>query len=372
MLNIVPINNNMGIKDIKDFNEPLLQNSDNKYTIFPIKHADIFKHYQLHVAAIWFDAEISLYKDIKDWESMSDNEQFFIKHVLAFFAASDGIIMENISANFGTEMQVAEVRAFYSVQMFMENIHSITYSKIIDTYIKDSEEKLKLFNAIETMPAIKKKARWAEKWITSDASLASRLFAVCMIEGIFFSGAFAAIYFISEKGILPGLSHSNALIARDEGMHCDFAVLLYTKYIVNKLSQSEVDEIVNEAVEIEKEFINESLPCALIGMNAEMMSQYIEYIANRLVSQFGYTTKWANVECPFGFMDKICLQQQNSFFDVKVSEYKVTRAIASEEDNYIDHTSTVSQVTNAMDNTNITNIVKTTDKKNKIDFEAYF
>lgn len=302
--------------------EPLLQNTNNKYTIFPIKHIDIYKFYEMHTSAIWFDNEIDMVSDLNDWKVLTDNEKYFIKHVLAFFAASDGIIMENLSTNFCSEVQVAEARSFYSIQMFMENIHSITYSKLIETYIKSPEEKLTLFNAIETMPAIRKKAEWAKKWINSEARFAMRLVAVLFVEGLFFSAAFAAIYYIGEKGIMPGLCMSNSFIARDEGMHCDFATLLYNNYVVNKLSQEEIDELIEEAVDIEKEFSTESLPCSLLGMNSDMMSTYIEYIAHRLVSQLGYTSKFANAKNPFGFMDKICLQQQTSFFDTKVSEYK--------------------------------------------------
>ena len=302
--------------------EPLTLNTNNKYTIFPIKYHDIYNFALKHKEAIWFTNEIDMAGDIDDWGKLGDNEKYFIKHVLAFFAASDGIIMENLSTNFCNEIQVAEVRQFYSVQMFMESEHNLTYSTLIETYIDNSDERIQLFNAIENFPAIRRKASWAAKWITSDASLAKRLVAVLFVENIFFSGAFCAIYFIGEMGIMKGLCSSNRFIARDEGMHCDFAVLLYTKYIVNKLSQDEITELITEAVDIEKEFINESLPCALLGMNAAMMSQYIEYVAHRVVSQLGYISPYISAKCPFGFMDKICLQNQSSFFDVRVTEYK--------------------------------------------------
>lgn len=302
--------------------EPLTQNNNNKYTIFPIIYHDIYNFALKHKEAIWFTNEIDMAGDLDDWAKLGDNEKYFIKHVLAFFAAADGVIMENLSVNFCNEIQVAEARQFYSVQMFMESEHNLTYSTLIETYIDNSDEKLQLFNAIENFPAIRRKADWAAKWITSDASLAKRLVAVLFVENIFFSGAFCAIYFIGELGIMKGLCSSNNFIARDEGMHCDFAILLYTKYIVNKLSQDEITKLITEAVDIEKEFIIESLPCALLGMNSTMMSQYIEYVAHRVVSQLGYTSPYKNAKCPFGFMDKICLQNQSSFFDVKPTEYK--------------------------------------------------
>lgn len=302
--------------------EPLTQNTDNKYTIFPIKYHDIWKLALKQKEAEWLATEIDYSGDLNDWKKIGDNEKHFIKHILAFFAASDGIIMENLAANFSVEIQVAEARYFYATQTAMEAEHSLTYSMLIDTFINNSEEKNNLFNAIETLPAISKKAKWAAKWISSEASLGARIFAIILVEGLFFSGAFCAIYFIAEMGIMHNLCASNAFIARDEGMHCDFGTLLYTKYIVNKLSQEEVTNIITEAVDIEKEFIIEALPCSLLGMNSSMMSTYIEFVAHRLVSQLGYTSPYANSKCPFGFMDKICLQNQSSFFDVKPTEYK--------------------------------------------------
>lgn len=310
--------------------EPLLQNTNNKYTIFPIKYNDIFKFYETHVKAIWFDNEVDMSNDLNDWKKLTGDEKFFIKHILAFFASSDGIIMENLSTNFCSEIQIAEARSFYSIQMFMENIHSITYSKLIETYVDSPVEKNKLFNAIESMPSIKKKAEWAKKWIDSDDGLATRLVAFIIVEGLFFSGAFAAIYWIKQKGILSGLCKSNDFIARDEGLHVEFGTLLYTKYIANKLSQEAITNLITEAVNIEKEFIIESLPCSLLGMNSEMMNTYIEFVANRLITHLGYTSPY-DVKNPFGFMDCIALQNQNNFFDSKNTEYqKSTESIITD------------------------------------------
>lgn len=313
--------------------EPLLVNKSNKYTIFPLQYPDIWEFYLNHFKLIWFVDDIDFTKDMKDWVKLSADEQYFIKHVLAFFAASDGIIMENLCTNFAAEIQVAEARSFYSMQMFSENIHSITYSTLIETYIADAEEKLKIFNAIETMPAITAKGTWAKKWIDSDAGLATRLVAFMIVEGLFFSGSFCAIYWLSERGIMPGLCNSNAYISRDEGLHCDFAILLYSKYIVNKLSQDEITSLITDAVTIEKEFILNALPVSLLGMNSGMMSTYVEFVADRLMSQIGYVTPWSGVANPFPFMDKICLQNQTSFFDQRVTEYsKDTNPIAAFEE----------------------------------------
>lgn len=313
--------------------EPLLQNKSNKYTIFPLEYPDIWNFYTMHFKLIWFVDDIDFTKDMKDWVKLSKDEQFFIKHVLAFFAASDGIIMENLSTNFSAEIQVAEARSFYAMQMFSENIHSITYSTLIETYISNPEEKLKIFNAIETMPAITDKGVWAKAWIDSDAGLATRLVAFMIVEGLFFSGSFCAIYWLSERGIMPGLCNSNAYIARDEGLHCDFAIMLYKKYIVNKLTQDEITTLITEAVAIEKEFILHALPVSLLGMNSDMMSTYVEFVADRLMSQINYVTPWAGVINPFPFMDKICLQNQTSFFDQRVTEYsKDTNPIAAFEE----------------------------------------
>lgn len=302
--------------------EPLLINKSNKYTIFPLVYPDIYQFFINHKKLIWFVNDIDFTKDQKDWAKLTADEQFFIKHVLAFFAASDGVVLENISTNFCAEIQVAEARAFYAMQMFSENEHSITYSTLIDTYITDKEEKLKLFNAIETMPSIMAKAVWAKRWIDSDAGLATRLLAFMCVEGIFFSGSFCSIYWLGERGILSGLTNSNAYIARDENLHCEFAAHLYNKYIINKLTQEEVTNMITEVVAIEKEFIVDALPCKLLGMNSDMMSRYIEFVANSLIVQLGYTTIWAGVQNPFPFMDKISLQNQTSFFDSRPTEYQ--------------------------------------------------
>lgn len=302
--------------------EPLLSNTDNKYTIFPIQHDDIWQAFQTHKKALWIAEDINMAKDLQDWANLSDDEQHFIKYVLAFFAASDGIVMENLVERFCNDVQIAEARSFYTMQMFIENEHSITYSKLIETYISDRNEKLKLFNAIEHLPAVQKKAKWAKKWIESADSFATRLVAFAAVEGIFFSGSFCCIYWLAERGVMPGLCMSNDLISRDEGLHCDFAILLYTKYIQNKLSQEQLHAIISEAVEIEKEFVTESLPCSLLGMNSKNMKQYIEFVANRLVKQLGYLPIFKNAKQPFAFMDRIALNNRTNFFESRVTEYQ--------------------------------------------------
>jgi ribonucleotide reductase beta subunit family protein with ferritin-like domain len=313
--------------------ELLLKNTSNKYSIFPIQYPDIWKFFTLHKQLIWFVDDLDLTKDMKDWVKLTADEQFFIKHVLAFFAASDGIIMENISTNFASEIQIAEARAFYAMQMFAENEHSITYGRLIETYISDADEKMRVFNAIDTMPAISKKAIWAKQWVDSDRGFATRLVSFMIVEGLFFSGAFCSIYWIAERGIMPGLCNSNNYIARDEGLHCDFAIMLYNKYVTNKLSQTDISVLIVEAVKIEKEFVLNALPVSLLGMNSQMMSNYIEFIADRLMSQIHYKTPWSGVKNPFPFMDKICLQNQTSFFDSRPTEYsKDTAPIAAFED----------------------------------------
>jgi ribonucleotide reductase beta subunit family protein with ferritin-like domain len=306
-----------------DEKEYLLQENPNRFVIFPIKHNDLWESFQRHRKAFWIESEIDLVPDLKDWKIMNDNEKHFIKHVLAFFAASDGIIMENLGERFFSEVQLPEARAFYSIQLFMENIHSIMYSQLIDTYITDTTEKNNLFHAMETIPSIKKKGDWARKWIGSDKSFATRLVAFAAVEGIFFSGSFCCIYWLNESGRLPGLCKSNDFIARDEGMHTDFACLLYTKYITNKLSDDEIHDIISEAVEIETEFITESLPCNLLGMNSDMMKQYIRYVANRLVLQLNHTELYTDCTQPFGFMDRICLDGKTNFFEARVTEYQM-------------------------------------------------
>ena len=303
--------------------EYLLMENPNRFVIFPIKHNDLWEAFQKHRRAFWVESEIDLIPDLKDWKAMGDNETHFIKHVLAFFASSDGIIMENLGMRFFSDVQLPEARAFYSIQLFMENIHSIMYSQLIDTYITDATEKDKLFRAIETIPSIKLKGDWACKWIQGSDSFATRLVAFAAVEGIFFSGSFCCIYWLNESGRLPGLCKSNDFIARDEGMHTDFACLLYTKYITNKLSDAEIHSIISEAVAIETEFITESLPCNLLGMNSKLMKEYIKYVANRLVIQLGHTELYPGCKQPFGFMDRICLDGKTNFFESRVTEYQM-------------------------------------------------
>lgn len=305
-----------------DVVEPLLVDTYNKYIKLPIHFHDIQKFCDTHVDLIWHASEIDLTTDLADWVKLTDDERYFIKNILAFFAASDGIVMKNISTNFANEIQHSEAISFYSIQNFMEDIHGQVYAKLIITYVPDMAEQHHLLNAIKTIPAVKKKALWAEKWISSDASFAKRLLAFAIVEGLFFSASFLAIFWISEKNIMKGLCASNAFISRDEALHVEFAVLLYTKYVVNKLSQDEITELIIEAVNIEKEFILESIPCELLGINSTLMSEYVEYVANRLMTQFGYTTPFKDSKCRFGFMDKIALQNQTSFFDEVPTEYR--------------------------------------------------
>ena len=300
--------------------EPLLTETRNRHVIFPIQYDDVWSMYKKHVSTYWTVEEIDFSKDGKDWETLTQDEQYFIKNVLAFFAASDGIVNENLVLNFMSEIKVPEVLAFYSFQNAIETVHSETYSLLIDTYIKDGIEKNRLLNAVETIPCIKKKADWAMKWINStDDSFATRLIAFACIEGIFFSGAFCSIYWLKERGVMHGLTFSNELISRDESLHTEFAILLYS-HIVNKLSEEKVHEIIKDAVNIEKEFIIESLPCRLLGMNSELMSQYIEFVSDRIAVQLGYN-KIYNIINPFDFMDRIGLEDKQNFFEVRVSNY---------------------------------------------------
>lgn len=317
--------------------ESLLQNTSNKYTIFPIQYPDIWEMAVNHRKAIWYTDHIDLTTDLKHWSRLSQNEQHFIKHVLAFFAASDGIVMENLASRFCNEIQIAEVRSFYATQMFIEDIHSHMYSLLIETYITDSNEKHKLFNAIDTMPAIMQKAQWAQKWITSNDNFATRLVAFALVEGVFFSGSFCAIYWLyHERHVMPGLYLSNQYISRDEGLHTDFACLLYRNYIQNKLSQDEVNEMVQDAIRIEKEFIINSLPCALLGMNSELMSHYIEFVANRIVKQLGHDEIFPNAIQPFEFMDRICLPGITNFFDSRETNYQQSIMTSTEREGELD------------------------------------
>jgi ribonucleotide reductase beta subunit family protein with ferritin-like domain len=301
--------------------EYLTKENPNRFVIFPIKHDDIWNLFQKHRQTFWVENEVDLELDLNDWVKLSNNEQHFIKMVLAFFAASDGIVMENIGLKFFQEVQIPEARAFYSMQLLMESIHSIMYAQLIDTYIIDNTEKNTLFNSIENFPSIKKKADWAMKYINTSDSFATRLIAFACVEGIFFSGSFCAIYWLNERGVMPGLCKSNEFISRDEGLHTDFACLLYKKYIINKLDYNDVKTIVKSAVEIEIEFITESLPCSLLGMNSANMCDYIKFVANRLTIQLGYTEPYENIIQPFDFMNRICLENKTNFFEGKVSEY---------------------------------------------------
>ena len=303
------------------FTEPILQPNDNRFVIFPIQHTDLWDWYKKQQACFWTAEEIDLHADIVDWNTkLSDDERYFIKHILAFFAASDGIVNENLAENFVNEVQYSEAKFFYGFQIMMENIHSETYSLLIDTYVKDEIEKDKLFRAIEVFPAIKKKAGWALKWIESD-SFAERLIAFAAVEGIFFSGAFCSIFWLKKRGLLPGLTFSNELISRDEGMHCDFAVHLHNNHIVNRVPQERIREIILDALTIEREFITESLPVSLIGMNAKLMTQYLEYVTDRLLIEFGCDREYESTN-PFDFMEMISLEGKTNFFEKRVSEYQ--------------------------------------------------
>ena len=312
----------------KQFVEPLLQEDDNRYVMFPIKYESIWQMYKKQEFSFWRAEEVDLSKDKKHWEQLSCEEQHFIKMILAFFAASDGIVLENLATRFMGEIQVSEARAFYGLQIAMENIHSITYSLLIDTYIKQPTEKHKLFNALNEYECIKKKGQWAQKWIHDKRSnFATRLIAFACVEGIFFSGAFCAIFWLKKRGILPGLTFSNELISRDEALHTEFAVLIYS-LLEKKLKKQRIHEIIKEAVEIEKEFILDALPCRLIGMNNILMSQYIEFVADRLSLQLGYD-KIYNSSNPFDFMEMISVQSKTNFFEDRVSDY----ALSTKENN---------------------------------------
>ncbi len=304
----------------KTHNELLLQEDDNRYVMFPIKDQDIWQMYKKQVDCFWRAEEIDLSKDLTHWDTLDQKEKYFISMILAFFAASDGIVLENLAMRFMGEVQLSEARAFYGFQIAMENIHSETYSLLIDTYIKDREDKTMLFQAINNYPCIKKKADWAIKWIHDKrSSFATRLIAFACIEGIFFSGAFCSIFWLKKRGLMPGLTFSNELISRDEALHTEFAVLLYSK-LNKKISKSKILEIIKEAVEIEKEFICDALPCRLIGMNSDLMYQYIEFIADRLSVQLGYD-KIYNSSNPFDFMEMISIEGKTNFFEKRVAEY---------------------------------------------------
>jgi ribonucleoside-diphosphate reductase subunit M2 len=304
----------------KNITEPLLAPDDNRFVMFPIRYDDIWEMYKKQVDCFWRPEEIDLTKDLAHWDGLSLDERYYISMILAFFAASDGIVLENLAQRFMSDVQVSEARAFYGFQIAMENIHSQTYSILIETYIKDSLEKEKLFKAIEHFPCIKKKSDWAQKWIHDNrSSFATRLVAFACVEGIFFSGAFCSIFWLKKRGLMPGLTFSNELISRDEALHCEFAVLLYSK-LVKKLNKNKIYELIKDAVEIESDFICEALPCRLIGMNSQMMTQYIQFVADRLCVQLGYD-KIYNVSNCFPWMETISLESKTNFFEKRVGEY---------------------------------------------------
>lgn len=301
--------------------EPLLVPNDNRFVLFPIKHQNVWEMYKKAEASFWTAEEIDLANDLKDWETkLTNDERYFVTRVLAFFAASDGIVNENLAINFSNEIQIPEARCFYGFQIAMENVHAEVYSLLIDTYIKDAEEKSNLFNALETIPAVMKKAQWALKWLNkSCASFSERIVAFAAVEGIFFSASFCAIFWLKKRGLMPGLSFSNELISRDEGMHCDFACLIYSM-LENKLPESRVREIIMNAVECEREFVTDALPFRLIGMNAEQMCAYVEFCADRMLVALGYSKAY-NSQNPFEWMEMISMQGKTNFFEKRVGEY---------------------------------------------------
>merc|ERR1711994_977186 len=311
--------------------EPLLMENPRRFVILPIQYGDIWQMYKKAQASFWTAEEVNLEYDLIDWNKLKEDEQYFIKHVLAFFAASDGIVNENIVERFMSEVQVPEARCFYGFQIAIENIHSEMYSLLIDTYVKDKETREKLFNAVETVPAVKRKADWAMQWTGSEsATFAERVIAYACVEGIFFSGSFAAIFWLKKRGLMPGLTFSNELISRDEGLHTDFACLMF-KHVVNRPSQDHILRIVEEAVAIETEFLTDALPVSLIGMNCGLMTQYIQFVADRLLKELGCPKRW-NVENPFDFMDNISLEGKTNFFEKRVGEYQEAGVMSKPED----------------------------------------
>lgn len=312
--------------------EPLLKDNPRRFVIFPIVYQDIWDMYKKAEASFWTVEEVDLSKDMADWENLKQSERKFISHVLAFFAASDGIVNENLVERFSQEVQVTEARCFYGFQIAMENVHSEMYSLLIDTYIKDPQERDFLFNAVETLPCVKKKADWALSWISSTrANFGERIIAFAAVEGIFFSGSFASIFWLKKRGLMPGLTFSNELISRDEGLHCDFACLMF-KHLVQKPTKERVLEIIVEAVKIEQEFLTDALPVAMLGMNCDLMSQYIEFVADRLLLELG-VEKHFNSTNPFPFMDTISLDGKTNFFEKKVGEYQKSGVMANRIDN---------------------------------------
>jgi ribonucleoside-diphosphate reductase beta chain len=313
---------------MKQENEVLLRENKDRFVILPINYPRIWEMYKKHEASFWTAEEIDLSDDLKHWENLNCGEKHFISHILAFFAASDGIVNENLAVNFMSEVQVPEARCFYGFQIMMENIHSETYALLIDTYIKDPIEKDRLFHAIDTVPAVQKKAQWALKWI-NNGTFAQRLIAFAAVEGIFFSGSFCSIFWLKKRGLMPGLTFSNELISRDEGMHCEFACLLYSM-LSEKPSKEEATKIITDAVEIEKEFVTDALPVNLIGMNAKLMSQYIEFVADRWLVELGYDRVY-NATNPFDFMEMISLQGKTNFFEKRVGDYQKNGVLNTQE-----------------------------------------
>merc|ERR550537_70985 len=318
-----------------EFNEleksdPLLMDNPRRWVMFPIQYPAVWEMYKKHEASFWTAEEIDLSQDAKDWETLTEQEQHFIKHILAFFAASDGIVLENLSGQFAVEVQIPEARAFYGFQIAMENIHSETYSLLIEQYIKDPVEKEQLFDAIHTMPAVREKATWAVQWMNEENSFAERLVAFAAVEGILFSGSFCAIYWLKKRGMMPGLTFSNELIARDEGLHAEFACLLYGM-LQNKLPDDVVHEMIRGAVEVERQFICEALSCDLIGMNNELLTQYIEFVADRLLTALGHTKIWGTKN-PFDWMELISLQGKTNFFEKRVGEYQKAGVMSGMEE----------------------------------------
>lgn len=315
--------------------EKILTPNENRFVIFPIEHNDIWEYYKTHQSGFWTAEELDFSNDIRDWEKLSDNEKFFIKNILSFFAASDGIVNENLAENFYREVQYPEAKFFYGFQLAMENIHSLTYSLLIDTYIKNHKEKIECFHAMEHLPAVKKKATWALDWINSD-SFAERLVAFAAVEGIFFSGSFCSIFWFKSRGIMSELCKANALIFKDENLHCDFAIHLLNNHITNKLSEKKIKEIILSALEIEKEFITESLPVSMIGMNSGLMKQYLEFVTDQLLIKMN-CKKIFNVDQPFKFMEQIAIETKGNFFEQKVIEYqkvKLNGGIRFDDDDF--------------------------------------
>ncbi len=311
--------------------EPILQDNKDRFVIFPVKHHDIWDYYKKMEANFWTAEEIDLHKDVSDWTNkLNLDERYFIKHILAFFAASDGIVNANLVEKFVNEVQYSEAKFFYGFQIMMENIHSETYSLLIDTYVKDETEKNKLFKAIDYFPAIQKKAQWVLKWKESD-SFAERLIAFAAVEGIFFSGAFCSIFWLKKRGLMPGLTFSNELISRDEGLHCDFAVHLHNNHLLNKVPKERIREIIVDALNIEREFITESLPASLIGMNSKLMTGYLEFVADRLLVELECEKEYGSAN-PFDFMDMINLQEKTNFFEKRIGEYQKAGMMNKDKD----------------------------------------